>query len=217
MHIAQRRAMSLFVIFLISEPLIFCPNPTYSLVGLKDRKQTAIRYTERQAERLAAAAEFRGLPMQSFQLQAVIDAIEETEADMKAGKGKRQSGGQHSKSTGAVGLGLFQNRTPEPAPVERPQVAPPPVVVNVGADRSSDSLVERLAKRILEAPSHERDRRKREAVAAIQTLATDEDEQRSLIEKLNTELSRKSEHKGESLLDKLTGGGLSKWTNGIFG
>lgn len=217
MHIAQRRAMSLFVIFLLSEPLIFRPNPTYSLVGLKDRKQTAIRYTERQAERLAAAAEFRGLPMQSFQLQAVIDAIEETEADMKAGKGKRQSGGQHSKSTGAVGLGLFQNRAPEPTPVERPQAAPPPVVVNVGADRSSENLVERLAKRILEAPSHERDRRKREAVAAIQALATDEDEQRSLIEKLNTELSRKSEHKGESLLDKLTGGGLSKWTKGILG
>lgn len=209
--------MYLFVIFLITKSLIFRANATYSLVGLADRKQTAIRYTERQAARLAAAAEYRGLPMQAFQLQAVIDAIEEVEAEKNSGKAKRQARDRATKPTGAAGLGLFQNRPPEPAPVEPlPTHAPVSVVVNNSTGRSSDDLIDRLAKRILDAPSHERDRRLREAKVAIQALAADEDEERSLAEKLNTEISRKREGQGESLLSRLTGGGLEKWTRGIL-
>ncbi len=213
---AHRRDGYLFVIFLLSDRLTFRPNPTYSLVGLRDRKQTAIRYTDSQADRLAAAAEFKGLPMQAFQLHAVTRAIEEAEAEMNKRKAKRQANTQSVKPSGVVGLGLFQNRAPEPVQVERPPAASPPVIVNVGTDRSSDGMIERLARRILEAPAHEQDRRKREAAVAIQAFAANEDEQRSMTEKLAAEISRKTDSgKSESIWNKLTGGSLDRFTKGI--
>lgn len=141
----------------------------------------------------------------------------EKKAEKKAGKGKRQSGGQQTKPTGAVGLGFFQNRAPEPArPVEQSSPAPVPVIVNVGTDRATDGLIEKLAKRVIDAPAHEKDRRLREVKAAIQTITEDETEQKTMLEKVNVEIARKSENKTESLFSKITGGGFDKWTRGIL-
>jgi hypothetical protein len=183
-------------------------------VSLGKRPRKEIWYTQEQCDRLEKVLRFRGLPAQTYQLSAVMRSIEADEAEMAGRRDRKRT--RDERSTQASGMGLFRGQSLEPATAD-PQPAPVPVVVNVGGDRPTEDLISRLAQRVTDARDYERESRKREALSIIKTYARDDDERRSLAEKLNEEIERRADKSPASLLARLTGGSLDKWKKGILG
>lgn len=181
-------------------------------MGLGARKTAVVRYTPEQWDRLEHARGFTGETAQALQLRAVLRELEEIEADMVARKDRRRAraGATALSGGGPAGLGLFQDQSPEP--LTTPASTPPPVAVYVGGrGGAEDEIIARLAKRVLEAPSYDRDIRIREAMTVLRTFASSEVEQRSFIDKFETEIAKTTERKSS-----VFNSGLYSWLKGTL-
>lgn len=166
---------------------VFLPgqeSPVLFNVALPARLQRPIRFTRDQRDRLQKAARRRGQTVQTFMAVAVMEAVADAEAEDTSQFEKPRNEPGRVPQQG----GLFTQR-PTAAQSPSPQTAHP-FVVQVTSGAGDIRLAGRLAKKIADAPAHDRDRLKADAVSALRLVAASEAERVALVQDLEAELVR---------------------------
>lgn len=157
-------------------------------MALPARLQRPIRFTRDQRDRLKRAARQRGQTVQTFMAAAVMEAVADLEAELAAQPDQHLN--QPASLLTQGGLFMRRNGTP-PSPIAQTAA---PVVVQVTS--AANDLAARLAKKIADAPAHDRDREKQAVLAALRCVAASEAECAAWVQDLERELVRQLSQPG---------------------
>lgn len=171
------------------------------MVAFSDRKQAVVRLPSDLFARMKERAEACGETEQTFLLSAVRQRVEECERS----SAERRQSKQARKDSQASNGGLFSAGSSATKP-PRPPADPGPVVIKVDSGRSGD-VVSALAKKILAAPTYNRDRVKRDAFVAIRMCSDSETDAADSIRALEDQISRDAPTTGmlSTVLDLIKG------------